>query len=247
MRFYNFLCRKNRNSFTLVELLVVVAIIAILAAMLLPTLKAAREKARQAACINNLKVLGLAELMYAQDYNDWMIVDTTDVSTTSTSSWVIVLARNGYVSRVDPFISLSLGKPSVFVCPSFPPKIYYYHIYVYGVRPTISGLMDFRAKYYKIGASITDDTGHYANTSPSEFIFMGDSIRTSVVTAFNSYSQYFMITNDTRTNSYGAIHTRHFGKADILFLDGHVEISGPSDLAEHSYGIYVDANGQVQQ
>ncbi len=58
------------RAFTLIELLVVIAIIAILAAILFPVFAQAREKARQTACMNNLKQIGTATMMYTQDYDE---------------------------------------------------------------------------------------------------------------------------------------------------------------------------------
>src|SRR6476469_3381975 len=63
--------RSNRtHAFTLIELLVAIAIIAILAAILFPVFAQAREKARQASCQSNLRQLGLATMMYTQDYDE---------------------------------------------------------------------------------------------------------------------------------------------------------------------------------
>jgi prepilin-type N-terminal cleavage/methylation domain-containing protein/prepilin-type processing-associated H-X9-DG protein len=59
-----------RKAFTLIELLVVIAIIAILAAILFPVFAKAREKARAASCLSNLKQISLGILMYAQDYDE---------------------------------------------------------------------------------------------------------------------------------------------------------------------------------
>jgi prepilin-type N-terminal cleavage/methylation domain-containing protein len=63
--------RRGERGFTLIELLVVIAIIAILAAMLFPVFAKARAKARQCVCLSNLKQIGLATMMYCQDYDEF--------------------------------------------------------------------------------------------------------------------------------------------------------------------------------
>ena len=67
---------NRRTGFTLIELLVVIAIIAILAAILFPVFARAREKARQTSCLNNIKQIGTAVMMYVQDYDEKFV--TTD-------------------------------------------------------------------------------------------------------------------------------------------------------------------------
>src|SRR5689334_19194792 len=64
---------QKRRAFTLIELLVVIAIIAILAAILFPVFAQAREKARTASCLSNIKQVALSWQMYLQDYDETMV------------------------------------------------------------------------------------------------------------------------------------------------------------------------------
>jgi prepilin-type N-terminal cleavage/methylation domain-containing protein/prepilin-type processing-associated H-X9-DG protein len=94
-----------RRGFTLIELLVVIAIIAILAAILFPVFARAREKARQSSCSSNVKQICLGVLMYAQDYDEKLVM-----------GWYTDSSGACHAYRVDimPYIK----NQQLFSCPS---------------------------------------------------------------------------------------------------------------------------------
>jgi prepilin-type N-terminal cleavage/methylation domain-containing protein len=112
---------RARSAFTLVELLVVIAVISILAALLFPALSATREKARQTACANNLQQISLGVRMYADDHSDTLPA----ISKRPTES-SYTLDFTGYKELMKVNIGLSgPASPSerVFACPS--DRFYY--------------------------------------------------------------------------------------------------------------------------
>lgn len=86
---------KRFQLFTLIELLIVISIIAILAALLLPSLKSAREKARQMTCVSNMKDIGVAFMNYLHDYDDFFPPYMGNNSSTH-AYWCGVLTENNY-------------------------------------------------------------------------------------------------------------------------------------------------------
>jgi prepilin-type N-terminal cleavage/methylation domain-containing protein/prepilin-type processing-associated H-X9-DG protein len=80
--------KRHRIAFTLIELLVVIAIIAILAAILFPVFAQAREKARQASCLSNLKQCSLGAMMYSQDYDEQFLPFGMPSGPPSPGTWV---------------------------------------------------------------------------------------------------------------------------------------------------------------
>ncbi|MBI4027004.1 MAG: DUF1559 domain-containing protein [Verrucomicrobia bacterium] len=111
----------NQHFFTLVELLVVIAIISLLAAMLLPALKQAMEKSKQAACLNNMKQVGLALLMYAQDWDEYLPKGNITESGWATQwGWRAVLLTGQWYNASGNGASVSgyIQDLKVFRCPS---------------------------------------------------------------------------------------------------------------------------------
>jgi prepilin-type N-terminal cleavage/methylation domain-containing protein/prepilin-type processing-associated H-X9-DG protein len=196
---------KSR-SFTLIELLVVVAIIAVLVALLLPALQVARERARQLACLSNLKQIGIAVTMYPDDFGGWALCAQPKprppgASFMSGYAWEI-LCECGYIKN-----------PKVFLCPSEPDALLKWDRLNYGVNYFTFGYsFDYGNRPQK--ASKISSFGNDCN-----LIFMADSTWKGA-TNQPGLIQWTSIYPDIIGGWY-PVDIRHNRQAECLFFDGH--------------------------
>ncbi len=109
----------STSAFTLLELLVVIAIIAILASLLLPVLSAAKRRAAQAGCINNLKQLGLGMQMYVDDNRDIFPGMASQHSGFQTADWIYWRTNDlAHPVQQSPIVlTLANASAKLFRCP----------------------------------------------------------------------------------------------------------------------------------
>jgi len=193
-----------RRGFTLIELLVVIAIIAILAAILFPVFARAREKARSASCLSNVKQIGLAILMYAQDFDETYV----DARWWGNYFWC---------DRVVPYMK----NTQLFVCPSHKGDLC--------ASGTCSN-HNAHVRYPDLGYGYN----HYHISYPSGFVGVSGKQMAAVMSPASvfmvmDFQCYYTATTGSVDGSKGYAN-KHNGGTNICYADGHAKWRGWDSL-----------------
>jgi prepilin-type N-terminal cleavage/methylation domain-containing protein/prepilin-type processing-associated H-X9-DG protein len=223
---------KARTGFTLIELLVVIAIIAILAAILFPVFSRARENARRASCMSNMKQIGTAVVMYTQDYdeklfgNDPTLAPPVDAGNNLPKGFMDDAAPRNWAKSLMPYTK-SL---QVYVCPSAVP---YSSV---GSNPAYTEINVADGGNTSYGSNeILSDRALAAIPSPAEIVLIRE-FRFYTRTAQMRPTRTAINSTDFRQYQHANLEYLHFEGANRVFCDGHAKWSKKTRMTFADYG-----------